>query len=144
MLDNTCRPGVDIHHPPLVKFLRVLLSNSPSHDGSDEMTIYKALYVQLVFNGRCRDDSGTIATFTRRNELPFMPCAGLIIDFGGIWSNKIDRVIWSPEKEEFECPMVDIFSQPNGLTVDEWIDQSSRHGWNFIDRREYSSRPLSC
>ena len=107
------------------------------------MTLFKALYVQLVFDGHCRDDSRTITTFTRRNELPFMPCAGLIIDFGGLWPNKIDRVIWSPETEEFKCPMVDIFCQPVGLTTDEWIDQGSSDGWKFIDRREYSNRPIS-
>ena len=114
------------------------------------MTLYKALYVQLVFDGRCLDDSRTVATFTRSNELPFVPCAGLIIDFGGLWPNKIDRVIWCPETEEFKCPMVNIFCDSEGLTfdeegltLDEWIDQGSRCGWNFIDRREYSNRPMS-
>ena len=108
------------------------------------MTLYKALYVQLVFDGRCLDDSRTVATFTRSNELPFVPCAGLIIDFGGLWPNKIDRVIWCPETEEFKCPMVNIFCDPEGLTFDEWIDSGgSRHGWDFIDRREYSTQPMS-
>ena len=57
--------------------------------------------------------------------------------------NKIDHVIWCPETEEFECRMVNIFCDPEGLTLDEWIDQGSRCGWKFIDRREYSNRPMS-
>jgi hypothetical protein len=100
--------------------------------------MFTVTFSKSIWNGEDPDSATSVAYFTRKVTLPFVPVPGIEFFWGYDIPRAVTKVIWEFDEQAFICTLADECYQSIGSTDDDFdalIQSTNTSGWALIEQR---------